>query len=69
MNLIVASVPPTDKAVYRLGRMDVWACKNCKIKADKYLFFFIANANHCLYHIIKASSIHFEVLVVVGYDS
>jgi hypothetical protein len=25
-----------NKAVYRLGHSDTWACKNCKIKADKH---------------------------------
>ena len=25
-----------DAATYRLGHSDIWACKNCKIKADKH---------------------------------
>jgi hypothetical protein len=29
----------TNNTVYRLGGIDTWACKNCKIKADKHLFF------------------------------
>jgi hypothetical protein len=30
------TAPATDNAVYRLGGTDTWACKNCKIKADKW---------------------------------
>jgi hypothetical protein len=26
----------TNDAIYRLGDTDTWACKNCKIKADKH---------------------------------
>jgi hypothetical protein len=26
----------TNDAIYRLGHTDIWACKNCKIKADKH---------------------------------
>ena len=36
-DLYTTTAPATDNAVYRLGRNPTaWACKNCKIKADKW---------------------------------
>ena len=29
----------TNNAIYRLGGTDTWACKNCKIKADKWFMY------------------------------
>jgi hypothetical protein len=35
-SIITTTALATNKVVYRLGRTDIWACKNCKIKADKH---------------------------------